>query len=113
MFRSKKSGAFRQGDVILRRVDVFLSYRPEDAVKETSRRVVLAEGEVTGHAHVIESETDIDVYTLPDGRRWVVIPDGGAPLVHEEHDTIALPAGTYEVLRQREYSPRSVRYVQD
>jgi hypothetical protein len=40
---------------------------------------------------------------------------GHAPvaLEHEDHDTIMIPPGTYQVVRQREYSPGAVRYVAD
>ncbi|MCK4446989.1 MAG: hypothetical protein KAW56_07900 [Candidatus Marinimicrobia bacterium] len=34
-------------------------------------------------------------------------------LVHEEHNTITLPIGTYEVRRQREYDADYIRFVED
>ena len=40
--------------------------------------------------------------------------DVGAALIHEEHNTIELDAGLYEVIRQREYDPKSQsRFVED
>jgi len=39
----------------------------------------------------------------------------GVPLQHEEHPAITLSPGTYEVIRQREYTSRDMpaRYVAD
>jgi hypothetical protein len=48
-----------------------------------------------------------------------LIPDRGlevkksAALKHEEHDHIKLPAGSYTVRIQREYSPAELRNVAD
>ena len=37
----------------------------------------------------------------------------GARVVHEEHGAISLPHGWYRVVRQREYTPASIRVVLD
>jgi len=34
-------------------------------------------------------------------------------LIHEEHNTITIPAGVYEIKRQREYDADFIRYVED
>ena len=34
-------------------------------------------------------------------------------LEHQEHDTIRIPSGKYEVIRQKEYTPERVKYVED
>jgi len=34
-------------------------------------------------------------------------------LTHEEHNTITLPVGTYEIKRQREYDADYIRFVED
>ena len=54
-------------------------------------RPVLAEGEVTGHAHVAAGAT---VYGNDDGTRTVV---AHAPVTieHEEHGAVTIPAGRY------------------
>jgi hypothetical protein len=36
-----------------------------------------------------------------------------ADLKHEEHGTVTLPAGNYERILQREYSPSEMRTVAD
>ena len=96
---------FRQGDVLLVRVDEGRTgeLQPRDALG----RVVLAEGEATGHAHAI-LEPGADLYGDDLNRRFLeILTEGGVDLVHEEHATIHLPPGTYQVVRQREYEYRS------
>ena len=107
-----KQTLFRQGDVLLVRVAAL----PEGAKDITpEERIVLAYGEVTGHAHAIE---ELAVKARP-ARLW----DAGAErflqvlektsLRHEEHAPIDLPEGVYRVVQQREYSPEEIRNVAD
>ena len=99
----------RQGDVLIERVDELPS---ELAPKGRDRgRVILAYGEVTGHAHAI-CEEDVEMYTDVHGTLWLKAPSG-ATVVHEEHGTIPLPAGSYRVTHQREYHPAEIRRVVD
>jgi hypothetical protein len=71
----------------------------------TARGVVLAEGEATGHAHVIDSE-HARLYVDPanDNVRILVLLRP-CDLLHEEHQTIRLPKGRYRVGTKRQYSP--------
>ncbi|MFD0592628.1 hypothetical protein ACFQZ4_08715 [Catellatospora coxensis] len=46
------------------------------------------------------------------GRLFLLI-EGYGRLVHEEHGPIALAAGAYRVVRQREYFPGAIRPVAD
>ena len=104
-----ESTIIRQGDVLLKRVQ-----KKPNGLKEKSRgRIVLAEGEVTGHAHVL---TASDVVLMEDpktGEMWLEVKSGDALLKHEEHAPHAVPMGIYEVVRQREYSPQEIRRVVD
>lgn len=99
---------YRQGDVLLVKVGEL----PGEAVPEEliEDRIVLAYGEVTGHAHALS--TSFAVAYAHDADRYVVAKEG-ATLVHEEHNPIVLEPGVYRVVRQREYSPREVRLVAD
>ncbi len=102
---------FRQGDVMVRAVASLpagLTEVPRDA-----GRVVLAYGEVTGHAHAIRQSSAKLFMAEDPGRRFLVIDGEAAELRHEEHGTIALAPGHYEVVIQREYSPEEIRQVQD
>ncbi|OHD24148.1 MAG: hypothetical protein A2Y38_24060 [Spirochaetes bacterium GWB1_59_5] len=98
----------RQGDVMLVPVERG-GVKAKDA--REAGRIVLAHGEVSGHAHVVES-IDADFYETVEGERFLSAPQGGT-LVHDEHATLTIPAGTYRVVRQREYSPLEIRNVAD
>lgn len=123
---------FRQGDVLLVEVKAI----PKGAQDVTPKdRIVLAYGEVTGHAHAIYPEPKLlEVGVIDRIRGKEPVPtkemaikaklwDAGAErflqvlehtaLKHEEHDAIALPVGNYRVVRQREYDPVANRMVAD
>ena len=90
---------FRQGDVLLLAVQGL----PDGADPERrSGRIVLAEGEATGHAHAI-AEPDARAFTH-EGQRYL-LTKSIAQLVHEEHAPIEVPPGTWRVVIQREYEP--------
>ncbi len=102
---------YRQGDVLIVPVDAV----PEGVrlVAREAGRLVLAHGEVTGHAHVVEGAAALFALDsrLATGRFLRV--EGDASVVHEEHDSIVLPPGAYEIRRQREYHPVAPRPVID
>lgn len=102
---------FRQGDVFIEKVDKI----PADVKpgKLDRGRIVLAYGEVTGHAHAIESTPEIEMYERGNVLYLNIKGEKGADLVHEEHATITLPPGQYRAMRQREYSPEAIRIVAD
>lgn len=110
---------FRQGDVL---IIPLAGHAPPAHAKPLAReggRVVLAHGEVTGHAHAIGSPRaalfrDDGSNGGSNGRTLLqVIGADAVQLSHEEHGTIALDPGLYEVRRQREYSPEEIRNVAD
>ena len=103
---------YRQGDVMLIQVDE--AERGAKIAREDGR-VVLAHGELTGHAHAIASK-DATLYeaatALALGTR-ILTTRRAVKLVHEEHATIRVPVGTWLVRIQREYSPEALRNVAD
>jgi hypothetical protein len=102
---------FRQGDVLLCAVDdIPVTAMP---VSSDGDRVIVALGELTGHAHVFAAHEARLFRDEPNGRSFVAIPKSGAALLHEEHDPIQIPQGHYEVRRQREYTPGRPRCVAD
>ena len=104
MAEQPQSGQYRQGDVLLVRVDDDdVRSRPHRSVARDDGRIVLAYGEATGHAHAI-ADADAELIELEDGGRFLVTARG-VSLRHEEHETIELPPGSYRVVRQREYAP--------
>ena len=98
---------YRQGDILLREIEVI----PE-GVKSSNNDVILR-GEATGHAHRIVNGTIFTRETFRSEEMYVEAKLEAA-LIHEEHNTIQVEAGFYEVIRQREYDPESQsRLVED
>ncbi|MER6437580.1 MULTISPECIES: hypothetical protein [unclassified Streptomyces] len=107
---------YRQGDVLM--VSLAPEAVPKGAADAPSEprdgrgRLVLALGEVTGHAHAVVGPGRLVREAGVFGPMLLHVPDG-ARVVHEEHAAISLPKGWYRVVRQREYVPGSVRIVAD
>lgn len=100
---------YRQGDVLVMEV-VGLPNGAAETPSDEAERLVLAHGEVTGHAHAI----DINFVTqYLRGDEVYIATSDGAVLRHEEHSPIPLPKGFYRVIRQREYTPDFLRRVCD
>ena len=91
----------RQGDVLLIEVNSI----PENAkaARRDKGRLVLAYGEITGHAHVVDAPPEeATLLTDADNRRFLRLM-ANATLVHEEHAAVLLPAGNYQQIRQQEW----------
>jgi hypothetical protein len=112
----------RQGDVILVPVDTI----PDSATRaRRSKTIRLAEGEVTGHHHVLEllNANDAELLIVPgdaaEMNRIFLNVLTEVELTHPEHDTIVVKPGKYETqhkgagIRQMEYSPEALRTVAD
>jgi hypothetical protein len=99
----------RHGDVFLKEVDI---QPPADA--KVSDKAVLAEGEVTGHHHVLTAPK-VEEWVL-DLHRYVRV-ETEAKLDHPEHGLITVPANlpgkAWESSIQRVYSPEAIRNVAD
>ncbi len=95
----QKIGIIRQGDVLLVPVDV-----PAPADAAISREVILAEGEITGHAHRLRG-TEVLEWSI-DGQRYIRVRGAElGTLQHEDHDpvpaAVVAPEVTYRVVQQR------------
>jgi hypothetical protein len=102
----------RQGDVLIVAVDKMPAQLEE--VARSKRGVVLAEGEVTGHAHRIPSRSASLYKSETDARFLRVRGPAPAKLEHEEHSTITIPPGNYRVTIHTEYVPGELpRQVED
>ena len=89
----------RHGDVLLTRAGA----EAEGAEVDVDVEVVVAEGEVTGHAHRVRGRGARlrNLSTAErDGVLRLHLPQGGV-ITHEEHGTIVLPPGVYEVRIQQ------------
>lgn len=103
-----KPEMYRQGDVLLVKTDELPGGAEELPLSD---RIVLAYGEVTGHAHAV-AQMEAKMYAQGNVR-YLVVGENGTNLVHEEHSTIALSPGIYRIVHQREYVPNSSRLVLD
>jgi hypothetical protein len=103
---------YRQGDVLLIRTDKLPNHL--EPVKREQGRAILAHGELTGHAHAIKNERAA-LFRDPKLAAIFLRVNGDAPvaLEHDEHSTIEVPPGDYQIIRQREYSPEAIRNVAD
>jgi len=89
---------YRQGDILFISLDA-----PIHTDKTAAGSLEIAQGEVTGHAHVLHAGP-IRFYADWENRvSRLDLPEGGT-LRHDEHAPIDLPPGSYEVRRQREYA---------
>ena len=109
----------RQGDVAIRRVkSIPTDAKPaKKADAQGNPRIVLAYGEVTGHAHAIHDLDNVDVFVTATGTMYLHVKEP-APMTHEEHGAIPLgaellPPGNYQRVQQVEYSPEAIVNVQD
>jgi len=100
---------YRQGDILIIKINA----APEGAIPVTAtpRGYVLAEGEATGHAHVVEAKEDVFVSCLAEALFNRVGVE--TRVVHEEHNPVVLLPGEYRVVRQYEYTPSAPRMVAD
>ena len=102
---------FQQGDVLLRVVDAV----PQDAKRRVAvgGRFVVAEGEVTGHAHALAECEAVEMFER-GGVLYLRVTEA-TPMTHEEHKPQVVQPGVYEVGIVKEVDPFTdeVRAVQD
>lgn len=89
---------FRHGDIPLYET----KEEGEELIKHNGK-FVLAEGETTGHKHVISVSNieDMEVRKTADGGYILTLKSVGT-LTHEEHKTLEIPIGKYYVGKERE-----------
>ncbi|MCE9547809.1 MAG: hypothetical protein K8T25_20240 [Planctomycetia bacterium] len=97
---------YRHGDILVAPVASI----PSGATRV--QHLVLAEGELTGHAHRISEAGSAVLYRTSD-ELFLDVVGQTATLIHQEHGPIDLSQGKYRVWRQREYAPREIRVIRD
>lgn len=115
----KKTIHRRQGDVLC----VKVTNLPSGTKKAKAGRCILAYGESTGHCHEIIDTNNVQVFDPPAGKNtddrgieiamYLKVGKDGATVKHQEHAPITLDEGTWEIKRQREYSPIGNSTVSD
>jgi len=107
---------FQQGDVCITPVN--LNTVSETILYEKNLKPdgVLREGEATGHAHRLTGVSGVDFELYRKGAQVIArILRGNVQVVHEEHGTIDLPMGDYEITPVHEFDHirQAVRVVRD
>ena len=100
---------FRQGDVLITTVG---DSEAGDVVPADNGRIVLAYGEVTGHAHALPADAGM-LAMLADTDDRLLTLTRREMLRHEEHAPIQLPAGQLRITVQREWQYGRSRQVAD
>lgn len=79
--------------------------------QSSAKRIVLGEGEVVGHKHVLESLKAISFTENGETDSWNSIPsidfllEGTGVLTHDEHDRMVFESGNYVSYNQVEFNP--------
>jgi len=96
-----------QGDVIIREAQI-----PKGAHRIKSK--VLAEGEQTGHAHVVDQFADL---YRDENNRLFLRADHGEPATatHQEHNPVEISEGEYtiQIVREFDYESFEERQIRD
>lgn len=100
---------YRQGDLLIKEINEPISRR---IILNRKKSPVILEGEITGHRHELTSLQNAEILEYIDNT-YINVTGESVDLIHPEHDTITIPQGTYQVIRQREYDENEIRYVND
>ncbi len=88
----------RHGDINLHKVS-----KIEGEIIKHNGSYVVAEGETTGHKHVLKVKDKEDLIIKKDSKGnfyFELLSDG--EISHEEHKTLVIPKGIYKEVRERE-----------
>jgi hypothetical protein len=72
-------------------------------MKQKAKRVVLGEGEIFGHKHILVSDKDIEFEKTAEALRFEL--QGTGILSHDEHAKMVFPQGSYTSYNQVELNP--------
>jgi len=113
--QQQKMMIFRQGDILITKVNNIAGKKQEEAYSVIPNSKTVALGELTGHHHTFSEQSQVLLYkdkkSLSSAQQQqeeptlIEVKSGVAELVHQEHNTILLPKGTYKVTREMEYNP--------
>ena len=96
---------YQQGDVVIKVVS--------EVKGKKLNHLTLAQGESSGHSHTI-TKGEAELYEH-EGTLFLKVLSDEAELTHQEHHTVVLPKGDYEIGIVKEYShfDEEVRKVKD
>lgn len=103
----------RQGDVMLIKLDALPGGLVKKEKDKERKRVTLAFGEKTGHAHAIYEPEKVEAYGHPENGpeelpQYLEVKEA-TMLKHDEHHAMPLEPGAYEVIIQEEWDEIALR----
>lgn len=107
--------SIRQGDILITRIsaeewDKISGDATLAPSKARKGKLVLAEGEATGHNHTVEG-SGVSLSERPQDKgekKYISVKARTkASVIHDEHGSMELPPGHFIMERQREHVPRS------
>ena len=106
-----KSYQFYQGDISIVEIDPKyidkLNFKP-------LKKVLIAEGEITGHKHILTAEPEAMVEISQNEKGFYLkVNSGQAVLTHNKHAIQTIPQGVFFIGRQVEYNELGERRVMD
>jgi hypothetical protein len=87
----------QHGDVLIESIKEL----PKGVKVKSQERCVVAEGETTGHHHIIEAK-GATLYELKGGDLYLELA-APATITHEEHKPLEIPEGIYHIGRVQEH----------
>lgn len=70
---------------------------------QKAKRIVLGEGEIVGHKHILECDKNISYEDRSDSIKFMLNSMG--ILTHDEHDRMVFETGKYRSYNQVEFNP--------
>ena len=104
----------RHGDVILIPITAQEAENMKKDAKKIDHengRIILAYGEVTGHCHSLICK-DANLWQVSENNKLLELP-AISKLSHQEHKTIELQPGCYQIVQKRQYTPNGWETVSD
>jgi hypothetical protein len=100
---------YRQGDFLF----IPVSTTPEgEKEKRVGGKLIIGYGEATGHHHATRAK-NASIIKGVEGVRWFSVLDVSVEVTHNEHATITIPAGVYEIRQERTYHAGKIQRVID
>lgn len=98
---------FRHGDLLIKELDQL----PENLTQKQDN--IIAYGEATGHHHQLTGK--VTTYVDKTNNKIYFVAEDYVKLKHQEHKTINISEGNYEVIVEREYDyfAEAIAQVQD
>lgn len=109
----------QQGDVLFIPIPYNTVPKQTKPVDPKNGRLVIAEGEATGHAHAIlaanAGKEQSRLLITDDDKQMFLVNNASVDVFHEEHDIVTIPPGTWAIkgVQEYDYDKEQARRIQD